>query len=85
MAVMRAATANATSGADFTPGWDSMRRPIASRSEPGMSRRKTLGMPGGALPRIWRTSDCSTRKTASVNMTPTPSATTAACDWLPGR
>ena len=82
---MRALTAKATSGAPATPGCDCASCATASRCGPGISSRNTFGMPGGALPRICRTSASCTRNTVSVNITPTPSATTAACDWFPGR
>ena len=83
-AVMRAATAKATSGAALTPGCGGDQIGHGLALGPGMSSRNTFGIPGGALPRICRTSACCTRNTVSVNITPTPSATTAACAWLPG-
>ena len=85
MAVMRAETAKATSGAALTPGCacDQAGQRLALRA--GNIQQEDVGHPGrGAAADLAHQRLC-TRNTVSVNITPTPNATTADCAWLPGR
>ena len=79
METILAATVPTTSGAPSIPRCARISATIGSRSLAVMSSRKTLGMPGGALLNISAIMPRCTRKTVSVNITPIPRATSAAC------
>ncbi len=76
---MRTATLGTNSGCATTPFCFAISVFSGPTCSGVMPIRNTLGASGGALCTISPTSECCTRYTVSVNITPSPSATRMAC------